>query len=64
MEKQVEIPFQLQHIIDQMLNKSDNYHIRGNFRIRLSQIRDVIDATMWQYDDEAKVVPFKKRKKK
>ncbi len=63
MENPIELPFQLQHIIDQMLNKGDNYHIRGNFRIRLSQIRDAIDKAMTKYDAEGTVVPFKKKRK-
>ena len=63
MENQVELPFQLQHIIDQMLNKNDNYHVRGNFKIRLSQIKDAVDKAIQKYDSEGNVVPFKKKRK-
>ena len=64
MEKHVEIPFQIENLIAQMLNKNDNVHIRGNFRIRLTQIREAIDTAISKYDSELNVVPFRQKAKR
>lgn len=48
------IPFQVQSLIDNMMNKQERSHIRDNYRVRLESIRDVIDASLRKYkNDEA-----------
>lgn len=47
-----DIPFQVVHLIEQMLNKSDNVHVRANYRQRLDSIRKVIDQGIKKYDNE------------
>lgn len=47
-----DVPFQITHLIDQMLNKSDNVHVRANFRQRLDVIRRTIDQNIKKYDNE------------
>ena len=41
-----EVPFQVEHIINSMLNKRENVHIRGNYRQRLVNIREAIDKAV------------------
>ena len=58
-----ELPFQIQNLIDQMLNKSDNLYIRGNFRSRLGQIAKSIDQAIKKYDNELMVTNISKNRK-
>jgi hypothetical protein len=46
------IPYQVQQIIGDMLNEKDNVHIRGNYRLRLTEINIAIDAAIKKYDTE------------
>lgn len=52
MSKNDNVPFQLQNIIDGMLNKKDNVYVRGNYRSRLDIIRSEIDKAIRVYDNE------------
>lgn len=47
-----EVPFQVEHIINSMLNKKDNIYIRGNYRHRLVAIKEAIDKSLRMYDNE------------
>lgn len=51
-QTQVEIPFQLQMVIDGMRNKRETDHIRGNYRLRLEGIRKAIDSACNEFDKE------------
>lgn len=46
------VPFQVQKLIEDMLNNKENIHVRSNYRSRLVQIRDVIDRSVRVYDNE------------
>ena len=59
----VELPFQVQSLIDQMLNKNDNLYIRGNFRSRLGQIAKAVDQAIKKYDNELVVTNISKNRK-
>lgn len=48
-----DVPFQVQTLIDSMNNKKDGPYIRSNFRMRLVNIRNAIDAAIAAYDDVA-----------
>lgn len=52
MTKNDNVPFQVQNIIDGMLNKKDNVYVRGNYRSRLDIIRTEIDKAIRVYDNE------------
>lgn len=52
MSNEHEIPFQIEHLIKSLLNKSENIHIRGNFRVRLDTVRKAIETAIRKYDDE------------
>lgn len=43
------IPFQVQNLIDSMMNNQERSHIRENYRMRLESIRDVIDSNLRKY---------------
>lgn len=51
-EAQANVPFQVQHLIDSMLNTRDNVYLRGNFRTRLDYIREQINLAINKYDKE------------
>lgn len=46
------VPYQVQQIIESMLNNKDNVYIRGNYRNRLDIIRTEIDKAIKRYDNE------------
>lgn len=46
------IPFQVEHLIQNMMNKQERSHVRENYRARLKAIRDGIDAAIRKYDNE------------
>lgn len=46
------IPFQIQHIIDGMLNEKDNVYLRGNYRLRLDAINREITKAIQKYDNQ------------
>jgi len=46
------VPFQVQNIIDGMLNSTDSIYVRMNYRSRLHQIRLAIDAAIKNYDND------------
>lgn len=48
-----EVPFQIEHLIKNLLNKNENVHLRGNYRERLVNIKDAIDKAVKIYDNEA-----------
>jgi hypothetical protein len=58
------IPFQVQHLIDSMLNTRDNVYVRGNFRNRLAMIRDEIDKAIKTYDNNVYTADMQHRRKK
>jgi hypothetical protein len=46
------IPFQVQSLIDSMMDKKEKSHIRDNYRMRLESIRDSIDASLRKYKND------------
>lgn len=63
-EVNVSVPYQVQQIIDNMLNKKDNVHIRFNYRTRLDIIRLEIEKAIRKYDNEIFHADSVKGKKK
>lgn len=61
---QANVPYQVQHLIDSMLNKNDNIHLRGNFRGRLDHIREQINKAILKYDTDVMLVRTSERSKK
>ena len=60
------IPFQVSSIIENLLNGKENESIKENFRIRLIDIRDAIDASLNRYDEmlrERETKPVFRRRK-
>lgn len=47
-----DIPFQVETLIQQMLDKNENLYVRGNFRARLDSIREAINISIKKYDNE------------
>jgi hypothetical protein len=50
-----QIPYQVQSMLDGLLNKKDNVHVRSNYRMRLDTIRREIDDAIRSYDNEVAV---------
>ena len=57
-----EVPFQIEHLINSLLNKSENVHIRGNYRARLETIKETIDKAIKKYDNEAYITKVGKKR--
>lgn len=58
------IPYQIQQLIDSMLYKKDNVHLRGNYRFRLDYIRGAIDTAIRKYDKEVLASDASRAKRK
>lgn len=57
------IPFQVENLIQNMMNKSEREHVRENYRMRLESIRDAIDASLKKYrNDSFMNVPVRKKR--
>lgn len=54
------IPYQVQNLLEGLLNKRDNVHVRANYRMRLDTIRREIDVALRSYDNE---VAMKEKRK-
>lgn len=63
-EAQANVPFQVQHLIDSMLNPRDNVYLRGNFRTRLDYVREQINLAISKYDKEVMLSNATEKKKK
>jgi len=59
-----EVPFQIEHLINSLLNKNENVHIRGNYRQRLETIKDTIDKALKKYDNELYISNTQGKKKR
>lgn len=46
------IPFQVEQLIQAMLNPKDSVYLRGNYRARLDLIADEINKAIVKYDRE------------
>lgn len=46
------IPYQVQQMLDNLLNTKDSVHLRSNYRLRLDTIRREIDTAISKYDNE------------
>lgn len=58
------IPYQVQQLIDSMLNSKENIHLRGNYRLRLNEVRIALDAAIRKYDNEVLTQETLKPKRK
>jgi hypothetical protein len=47
-----EVPFQIEHLINSLLNKKENIYIRQNYRHRLITIQEALDKAIKKYDNE------------
>jgi hypothetical protein len=58
------VPFQLQNIIDGMLNETDSVFVRMNYRMRLNEIRLAIDAAIKTYDNDLALKESNQKRKR
>lgn len=56
------IPFQVQSLIDSMMNKTERSHIRDNYRVRLESIRDAIDNSLRKYKNDDAMFNVRKKR--
>ena len=62
-ENQFDVPFQVQTLITSLKDKKERVHVRGNYRTRLSAIKNAIDNAIIEYDNEMGATPqFKRRR--
>lgn len=47
-----DIPFQIENIINNLVNQKENVHLRQNYRQRLVNIQEAIDKALKKYDNE------------
>lgn len=47
------IPFQVENLIRNMMDKNERPHIRDNYRNRLEAIKSAIDQSIRKYDNDA-----------
>jgi len=64
MSENINVPYQVQQIIQGLLNSRDSVHLRGNYRMRLAVIRDEIDKAIRKYDNEVILAEASKKRNK
>lgn len=57
-----EVPFQIEHLINSLLNQKENVHIRQNYRNRLITIKETIDKSLKKYDNELYIANTRKKR--
>ncbi len=57
------IPFQVENLINSLLNKNENIYIRGNYRPRLQEIKDAIEKSLDKYDREVQMTRGRETKR-
>lgn len=57
-----EVPFQVEHIINSLLNQKENVHLRQNYRNRLVTIKEAIDKSLKKYDNELYISNTRKKR--
>ena len=57
-----EVPFQIEHLINSLLNKNESVYIRQNYRQRLETIRETIEKSVKKFDNELYVANTKKKR--
>ena len=57
-----DIPFQVEHIINSLLNQKESVHLRGNYRQRLVSIQEALDKAIKKYDNELYMTNTRKKK--
>lgn len=57
-----EVPFQIEHLINSLLNKKENIYIRQNYRHRLLTIQEALDKAIRLYDNELYMTNSKRKK--
>lgn len=59
-----EVPFQIEHLINSLLNKKENIYIRQNYRHRLVTIQEALDKAIKKYDNELLLANTQGKKKR
>lgn len=54
-------PYQVQELIKSMLQGKENVYLRGNYRLRLDEIREVINSAIKKYDAEIASLETKRK---
>jgi hypothetical protein len=57
-----EVPFQIEHLINSLLNQKENVHVRQNYRNRLVTIKETIDKSLKKYDNELYIANTRKKR--
>lgn len=60
----VPIPHQVERMIADLLNKRDSVHLRGNYRLRLDALRNIISQAIKEYDTEVLLTDASKPKRR
>lgn len=60
----VPIPHQVERLIADLLNKKDSVHLRGNYRLRLDALRNIINQAIKEYDTEVLLTDASKQKRR
>lgn len=58
-----EVPFQIENLINSLLNKNENVYIRQNYRQRLVTIQEALDKALKKYDNELYLANTGKKKR-
>ena len=59
-----EVPFQIENLLNSLLNKNENIYIRQNYRVKLETIKEAIDKSLKKYDNELYIANTQGKKKR
>ena len=57
-----DIPFQIEHLVNNLLNVKENVYLRQNYRQRLVSIQEVLDKAIKKYDNELYISNTRKKR--
>jgi hypothetical protein len=57
-----DIPFQIENIINNLVNQKESVHLRQNYRQRLVTIQEAIDKALKKYDNELYMANTRKKR--
>ena len=57
-----DIPFQVEHLVNSLLDNKENVYLRQNYRQRLVNIQEAIEKSLRKFDNELYMANTRKRR--
>ena len=64
MKENLSLPFQVENLINNLLDKKQSVYIRNNYRQTLANIKDEVDRAIRKFDNEYVAINNEEKKKR